>query len=98
MKPEEMGFYPTEFRLKGFDRLTIEWRGDDRWIVKHMTQVLNKKGEFEWEPSPSNRTEAFIKRTRFSFDEAFEKALEIVKTDPYFIRETEINKALEAKK
>jgi hypothetical protein len=31
---------------------------------------MNKKGEFEYEPMPSSRTEAFFKRCRFTLDEA----------------------------
>jgi len=53
----------------------IEWRGPDKWvIVMDNMYVLNKKGQFEYEPMPSSRTDDFLSRTRFSFEEAWLKA------------------------
>jgi hypothetical protein len=43
----------------------IEYRGSGWTCVTDSNEVLNKSGKFEYEPSPSNRTEEFIARTRF---------------------------------
>jgi hypothetical protein len=48
---------------------TIEQRkqqnGSVMWICKKHGYVLNKNGEWEYEPIPSSRTDGFIKTTRF---------------------------------
>jgi hypothetical protein len=36
------------------------------WAVVSYDEVLNKSGEWEWEPQPSSRTDEFKKRTRFA--------------------------------
>jgi hypothetical protein len=42
-----------------------------RWVIFCMGNVLHKSCEWEWEPTPSSRTDAFIADTRFdSLDEA----------------------------
>lgn len=45
--------------------LTVEWRGDESWAIKHNGFCLNRDGEWEWEPSPSNRDDAFLLRCRY---------------------------------
>ena len=61
----------TEFRLN--DDLLIKWRGHDRWAITDRFQnVMLRNGEWEHEPMPSNRSEEFLERTRFTLDEAFE--------------------------
>ena len=43
------------------------------WAVTNGFEVLNKNGQWEWEPQPSSRTDDFKKRTRFSSpEEAFQ--------------------------
>lgn len=48
-------------------RITISRRDDtkDVWAIINGGHCLNRDGVWEWEPSPSNRDEAFIERTRF---------------------------------
>ena len=41
------------------------------WAIRGASTCLNKDGEWEWEPMPSNRDDAFMERTRFTLDEAF---------------------------
>jgi len=65
----------TEGRLP----ITVESRGDGLWAVCDPGFCLNRDGEFEAESLPSNRTEDFIERTRFSFDEAWERAEKVAK-------------------
>jgi hypothetical protein len=62
---------PITYRI---GRLLIDSRGGDKWAVVHGGFVLNSEDEFEYEPLPSSRDEAFLARTRFRFDEAVERA------------------------
>lgn len=39
------------------------------YAVRYGQLVLNKKGMWEYEPSPSNRTEAFFRRCRYASKE-----------------------------
>ena len=40
--------------------------GSRLWAVRNsFGDVLNKQGEWEWEPQPSSRDEAFLRRCRF---------------------------------
>lgn len=56
--------------------LHIEWRGAGAWAVTEGGCCLNNKGKWEYEPHPSSRSNAFIKRTRFTFEEAVRRANE----------------------
>lgn len=50
----------------------IAWRGPgDRWAVARRCFVLNRDGEWEYEPIPSSRDDAFKARTRFGHEEAW---------------------------
>lgn len=66
---------PTSFR----DEVKISWRGRNRgqgpehWAVMRNGNCLAKNGEWEWEPSPSQRYGDFIERCRY---ETVEEALE----------------------
>lgn len=55
----------------------VESRGDGTWAIKNGGCVLNVDGVWEWEPSPSDRTDEFIARTRFDRDDAFRLAAAI---------------------
>lgn len=70
---------PIEFRVgteedaRRGKALFICHRGNDRFIITksdHSRDVFNRKGEWEWEPRPSERTDEFINRTRFDLTEA----------------------------
>jgi len=56
-------------RMSGIQRVNIELRegiqGKKRWAVKWNGNVLNKNLNWEYEMNPSNRTDTFIKATRF---------------------------------
>jgi len=54
------------------NRTRIEQRSPDKYVIICFKEVLNKKGEWEYEPSPSNRSELFLARTRYSLEEAVE--------------------------
>lgn len=40
--------------------------GSSKWSVQDGNDVLNKQGEWEWQPSPSGRDDAFLERCRFA--------------------------------
>ena len=47
-------------------QVMIEARGFDAWAVVDAIFVLNREGEWEYEPQPSNRSDEFLARTRFA--------------------------------
>lgn len=48
----------------------VTWRGDDRYAVKRLSQCLGRDGTWDYEPSPSNRTDEWIAEHRFDYDTA----------------------------
>jgi hypothetical protein len=47
-----------------------------QWAIREMQMVMGKDGVWEWEPSPSNRDDDFLTRTRFdTAEDAAECAL-----------------------
>lgn len=60
--------------------VTVQDRGQG-WAVCWMGDVLTRDGEWEWEPQPSSRDDAFYARCRFTTEEeAKDRALAIVDT------------------
>lgn len=43
----------------------VRYRGRGKWAVCRLGDVLNRDGEWEWEPLPSSRDDAFFARCRF---------------------------------
>lgn len=77
--------YPTGYDEATFSdkytwTITVEERDTGRWAVKGMFRVLNSSGEWEHEPSPSNREDDFLARCRFTEAEALRLACEVVDT------------------
>lgn len=64
-------------RIGPDEHVTVERRGPDEWAVCRDHQVLNSSAEWEYEPSPSNRGDDFIARTRFDFQRAVAAAQEV---------------------
>ena len=52
------------------DGLFIEKRGKDSWAITNIGNCYAKEGGWEHEPLPSNRSNEFIARTRFTLEEA----------------------------
>lgn len=50
--------------------LTRGMNGAVRWAIREGRACLNKKGEWEHEPMPSSRTDAFFNRCRWNSAEA----------------------------
>ena len=41
--------------------LRVEWTGPDRWAVRHLSRCWNfRRSKWEIEPSPSNRSDAWL--------------------------------------
>lgn len=65
------GLQVESYRLGGDDRFPITLEraaqrdGPDRWAIRQAGQAMNRKGQWDFEPSPSNRTESFFKRFRW---------------------------------
>ena len=57
-------------------------RGPSSWAVWDGAFVLATDGEWEAEPMPSSRDEAFIARTRHTFAEAVRRARQALKDAP----------------
>lgn len=49
-----------------FDRMTSPYYEGERWAVRRGGSVLAIDGEWEYEPSPSNRDDEFYSRCRFN--------------------------------
>lgn len=45
--------------------ITVEWRGGATWAIVRGSEVWCD-GSGEWEPSPSNREDDFLSRTRYT--------------------------------
>lgn len=50
--------------------ITVEWRGGDLWAVCRFRECLGTDGEWDYEPSPSNRTDEWKNNHRFDLASA----------------------------
>jgi hypothetical protein len=57
-------------------RVTVAYRGADRWAVLHHGFCLNREGDWDYESIPSERTDEWLAEHRFSEDEAVRLARE----------------------
>lgn len=71
--------FAIEYELK--KGLSIKYRGKNLWaITNNFRSCWNiHEQKFVYEPLPSNRTEEFLNRTRFSLAEAYIYAMKILK-------------------
>jgi len=74
---------PTEYTVCGLPeddedsavwKITIESRGKGWWAVCHLRHCLSTGGKWDYEPLPSSRTNAWLKRHRFDLPEAIRRA------------------------
>jgi len=54
--------------------VTVEWRGRDLWAVMRHGSALGSDGEWDYEPSPSNREDDWLATHRFDLDTALKLA------------------------
>jgi hypothetical protein len=71
---EDLLISASEFKITSF--MYVQERGRGTWCVFNLGDVLNADSEWEYEPTPSNRDEAFLERTRFDRDTALRLAKE----------------------
>lgn len=57
----------------------VEARGSDKWAIIYEGACLNKSGDWVREGLPSSRTPDFLAETRFSLDDALERAQAVYK-------------------
>jgi hypothetical protein len=77
---EKQKYFNLATIFKISDDISIEHRGElenhtaDKGAITRQGKVCynNRDCKWEWEPSPSNRTDGFIARTRYPLDKAFE--------------------------
>lgn len=62
------GWTVSAYKAAGLTIQSVaQLKGPDRWKIADASgNVLNKQGEWEWEPSPSNRDDAFLARCRYA--------------------------------
>ena len=79
----EFTFYPEGAKNDEINgdhhKITVTERSPGRWAVIHMGQCWDGE-DWDYEASPSNRTDAFKKKTRFSLEKAIELASGMVET------------------
>lgn len=66
---------PVRSLVKGSDEVYLELRqgpDGDHWAFTLRGLVCDENGNWEYEPMPSSRTDEFIARTRFTFEQAIE--------------------------
>jgi hypothetical protein len=56
--------------------ITVAHRGEGRWAVLHGGLCLNAAGDWDWEPTPSNRDDDWLDTHRFDQDTALRLAEE----------------------
>lgn len=56
--------------------ITVQWRGGETYAVVRGGFALGADGEWDYEPSPSNRDDEWIATHRFTYDRAYQLAIE----------------------
>jgi hypothetical protein len=75
---------PTEYKVccLPLDRkgayhftITVAWRGNDRWaVINSYGYCLGTDGQWDYEPSNSNREDDWLETHRYELDEALKLA------------------------
>jgi len=56
--------------------INVESRGEGRWAICRYRQCLDVDGNWDWEPSPSNRDDDWLATHRHDLDTALDLARE----------------------
>lgn len=75
LKSDYEGMNPSSMT---FHRMNSPFYDGEKWAVRMGGNCLNKEGEWEWEPSPSNREDDFYSRCRFESKEDAIKAVNLI--------------------
>jgi hypothetical protein len=70
----------TEF-TEGEYTINLRSPKDNGWAIMKHNFRLSRKGELDYEPMPSSRTETWIKNHTFSLEEAKKKVKELIKKE-----------------
>ena len=73
---EQYGIVPCAYRVPVEKYVRIVERDENQWAIEDVGCVLNADGDWEVEPSPSNRTDAFKMRTRWTLSQAMQIAVD----------------------
>ncbi len=68
------GWRPIAYRVPVERHIAIAERDENRWAIFDGSCCLNIEGEWEVEPQPSSRDDAFKMRTRFTLSDAMQRA------------------------
>jgi hypothetical protein len=97
--------FPTEYTVTGLNEedvnraawvITISYRSQGQWAVTNFGYCLNSAGEWDHEPSPSNRTDEWKAQHRFPLLEAQRLAVEAYPNliiSGYWVRDGKVVKA-----
>lgn len=58
----------------------VAWRGGERYAVVRRGRCLSHDGTWDYETIPSERTDDWIATHRFTYDEAYRRAIEVAPT------------------
>lgn len=56
--------------------VSVEWRGRGKWAVYRLGSCLSADGQWDYEPSPSNREDEWLDAHRFDLETALHLARE----------------------
>lgn len=73
-----VSLFPDDPQLGMAYDVRVEERSKDSWAVTRMSHCLNTEGEWEYEPLPSSRDEAWKATHRFDLETALRMAAEAV--------------------
>jgi hypothetical protein len=73
----EVSCLPRDDRNARYFKVTVEWRGSDRWAVMDGPEAYAADGTKDYEPSPSNREDDWLALYRFDLDTALALAKEV---------------------
>lgn len=72
----QYGIVPCAYRVPVDRYIVIAQRDENRWAIVDGGCVLAEDGQWEVEPQPSSRTDAFKMRTRYTLAEAMQRAVD----------------------
>lgn len=71
--------YSVTPRDQMHEPVLVEYRGKGKWAITNGSDgVMNRDGEWEWEPQPSSRDDAFLARCRY---DSAEEAMKVAGAD-----------------
>jgi hypothetical protein len=72
----DVSCFPLDHEERHHFNITVEYRGRGLWAIKHHAMCLGDDGEWDYEPSPSNREDDWLETHRFTMQDAIRLARE----------------------